>query len=632
MKKKIFSKAFAIIGGLFVSLVLAVAPAKAVFIFATAASDGTPTASISVADGIETPDLGSDLNVQGNNWLNQKVSLSGEALENNSTFHWTSTASSNASGNADIDDAGDGDVVKVGYLTSSTTVVSGYATANDGSKWPSAYASKTVNALAPENGLSATYTATSHYHIGQTIKFTLMETVLSSEITMAENLFSTTWIGSDVNGDQATIWGAEAAFYWGTSSSGTMPIGNDLGWGMTEGSYTHTSGSAVWSRQLPEPIFCTQTYYLRGAVYDNYTGLCSEWKTLATITQDGRGTQNVSTFGRMAPTSPVSSTSTTTVYIGSSSLLSSSTGAAKYGSGGQITFFVGLYNAANSFPSLSSAKWGSYTNFSILSSQSLYDGEYYCKTYKIMMAGMTGGQYTLALTFSGTFSYSGFFAVGTTEQATIKLSATEFRDNFSSALETSSSASYTPHHVIETALVAPVLSKTMGTNRATYSATLVNVCGDTVLYYYYSTQSGAPEKPSSFAAGSQGSWTRMTTTSSFVISNTSGVSQTYYVYAFAACPTTGVSTSISSDSVTITATVSGASITAGTTTYTNASTATIALPAVYSGTTIRNTSGSGTLHYYVSTSSTAPAVGSSLYSSTSSTSITVGGETGTTAD
>jgi hypothetical protein len=185
--------------------------------------------------------------------------------------------------------------------------------------------------------------------------------------------------------------------------------------------------------------------------------------------------------------------------------------------------------------------------------------------------------------------------------------------------------------------ITPTLSHALGTNYAVCTATLTNVCGDAVLYYYYSTQSGAPNKPSSFASGSQGVWTRATSSSSFTISNTSGATKTYYVYAFAACPTTGVSTSISSDSVSITATVSGASITAGTTTYqSNASvstaTAGIAIPAVYSGTTIRNTNGSGTLRYYVSTSSTAPSVGSSLYSSTSSTSITVDAQTGTLAD
>jgi hypothetical protein len=227
MKKKIFSKAFAIIGGLFVSLVLAVAPAKAVFIFATAASDGTPTASISVADGIETPDLGSDLNVQGNNWLNQKVSLSGEALENNSTFHWTSTASSNASGNADIDDAGDGDVVKVGYLTSSTTVVSGYATAYDGGKWPSKTVSKQYSALAPLNGLSATYTAAEHYHVGQRITFTINETVLSDNVSNAQNLFDDSYFYT-LNGDQTKAGKVRVLYYWGNKRNGDAKPHDDL--------------------------------------------------------------------------------------------------------------------------------------------------------------------------------------------------------------------------------------------------------------------------------------------------------------------------------------------------------------------------------------------------------------------
>jgi hypothetical protein len=230
MKKKIFSKAFAIIGGLFVSLVLAVAPAKAVFIFATQET-GNATATINVGDALADPVL-SESPLSGNgwgksNWLDQYYSLEGEGLENYSSFHWTSTASSNASGNADIDDAGDGDVVKVGYLTSSTTVVSGYATAYDGGKWPSKTVSKQYSALAPLNGLSATYTAAEHYHVGQRITFAINETVLSDNVSNAQNLFDDSYFYT-LNGDQTKAGKVRVLYYWGNKRNGDAKPHDDL--------------------------------------------------------------------------------------------------------------------------------------------------------------------------------------------------------------------------------------------------------------------------------------------------------------------------------------------------------------------------------------------------------------------
>jgi hypothetical protein len=258
----------------------------------TASSQEPLSSSSSSSSSSKGPiQLGTPVLTQGGNWLKQTVTAScdaGEASQFELINHHSIDGGETIS--ESIPSTGSGTVrsvsFNVGTVNAKSYSVSDYVTSPNAIQ---SFASKAVFMMpTPTNGLSASSYESGHYHIGQTVTFTINETVPFANVADAQALFADSYV-YPFQGSYPKAGKVRFLYYLGTDISGTQTPTQAYGsetarYGDNLCDMDHTAGSKVWTETKKMTLSSSaKTNYLRGAIYDEHTGLTSPWTLLAEI-------------------------------------------------------------------------------------------------------------------------------------------------------------------------------------------------------------------------------------------------------------------------------------------------------------------------------------------------------------